>query len=297
MRKIKKTLFTAIAAGVLASVMAISGLAANQIVYGAAAVSVPVLNLREGPGRDYEVLMRLEEDSTVIILERTNEEWYLVNAHGTTGFVSAEFIGAIQNYAVFEARGRIIGSTVNIRANPTTDSAAIGQRSTGSVLNIVGIRDGWFRVQFSGQVGYVRSDLIELTQVRTQSTATTLGQEIVEFAMGYLGSPYRFGGMSPVTGFDCSGFVSYVFRHFGITLNRSSAEQFRNDGVPVTREELMPGDLVFFSNNGGRSIGHVGIYIGNDEFIHSSTYRTGVIITSLSSPNRVRGFQGGRRVI
>jgi cell wall-associated NlpC family hydrolase len=95
-----------------------------------------------------------------------------------------------------------------------------------------------------------------------------------------VGSPYVYGGSSP-KGFDCSGFTSYIYRQFGINLSRSSVAQLDN-GTPVAMSELMPGDLVFFSSN-RHYITHVGLYLGDGEFIHASNPTRGVVIDTLWS--------------
>lgn len=92
--------------------------------------------------------------------------------------------------------------------------------------------------------------------------------ELIGSAMGLLGIAYRYGGTSVSTGFDCSGFMQHIFkRAMGINLPRTSAEQARM-GAPVARSELQPGDMVFFRTLGSR-ISHVGLYIGNNRFIHA----------------------------
>ena len=94
--------------------------------------------------------------------------------------------------------------------------------------------------------------------------------------MQYLGVPYHWGGASPQTGFDCSGLVMYVFAQVGISLPHFAAAQYHY-GSPVARDQLEPGDLVFFDN-----LNHVGIYIGNDQFIHAPHTGDVVRITSMS---------------
>lgn len=94
------------------------------------------------------------------------------------------------------------------------------------------------------------------------------------------GVPYKSSGTSK-KGFDCSGFTSYVFKALGVVLPHSSAAQYQV-GTKVTRDKLQPGDLVFFNTN-GRSVSHVGIYIGDNTFVHSESDR-GVVNTKLSDP-------------
>lgn len=112
------------------------------------------------------------------------------------------------------------------------------------------------------------------------------GTSLVGYAYKFLGTPYQWGGNGPNT-FDCSGFTSYVFRAFGISLARTAAGQ-QSGGTPVSRSELQPGDLVFF----GSPAYHVGIYVGNDCYIHAPQDNDVVKISSMSYANN---FSGGRR--
>lgn len=118
---------------------------------------------------------------------------------------------------------------------------------------------------------------------------------LMELATKHLGTPYRYGGKSP-GGFDSSGFVKYNFSQVGINLPRIAAEQ-ATMGTAVAKEELLPGDLVYFRCGGG-GIDHVGIYSGNNQFIHSSSPRSGgVIYSSLAEGYYARSYEGARRII
>ena len=118
------------------------------------------------------------------------------------------------------------------------------------------------------------------------------GQAIVNTAMKYLGTPYRWGGTSP-GGFDCSGLVQYVCRANGISVPRVAASQ-RGAGRYVSRENLQPGDLVFFSNGGG--ISHVGIYAGNGNMVHAPHTGDVVKVASINSSYRISHYAGAVRV-
>ena len=122
---------------------------------------------------------------------------------------------------------------------------------------------------------------------------------VVEFALQFECYPYVYGGKSPEDGFDCSGFVYYVYKQFGYTLYPGATNQWNTlSGTVIPREDLRPGDLVFFSNNGDVSgMTHVGLYIGNGQMIHASNPTKGVIITDLSEPYYVRMYLGAKRVI
>jgi peptidoglycan DL-endopeptidase LytE len=117
-------------------------------------------------------------------------------------------------------------------------------------------------------------------------------QLFVKVATGFIGAPYRFGGSS-LKGIDCSSFVQKIYRIFDITLPRNAREQSKV-GVSIAREKLTEGDLIFFHTK--RSLGHVGIYIGNNEFVHASSKRKVVRIDSLDTPYYQKRFQRAVRV-
>jgi len=120
-------------------------------------------------------------------------------------------------------------------------------------------------------------------------------QEMLDTALSYLGVPYRFGGASPRTGFDCSGLVNHVFRQaFGLSLPRSAREIARN-GAAVARGELLPGDLVFFNTRGFLN-SHVGIYLGDSKFVHAPNARGRVRIDDLDDTYYRTRFNGARRI-
>jgi peptidoglycan DL-endopeptidase CwlO len=119
----------------------------------------------------------------------------------------------------------------------------------------------------------------------------TLSTQVVSIAMQYLGVPYVWGGSSPSTGFDCSGFVMYVFAQVGVSLPHHAASQY-NYGTPVSQDQLAPGDLVFFDG-----LGHVGIYIGGGQFIHAPHTGDVVKISSLYEDWYASTYVGARRVL
>ena len=129
---------------------------------------------------------------------------------------------------------------------------------------------------------------------RTSGTGGTAGG-MVDFAMEYIGVPYLYGGSTP-KGFDCSGFTKYVMDHFGVSLPRSSSGQFEV-GVSVSLSELQTGDLVFYTASATSSrISHVGLYIGNGQFIHSSSGAGCVVISDLSSSYYLKNYVGAKRI-
>ncbi|MCY1260190.1 NlpC/P60 family protein [compost metagenome] len=122
---------------------------------------------------------------------------------------------------------------------------------------------------------------------------------ILDRAFELIGTPYRFGGRSEKTGFDCSGFVGYLFREeAGINLPRSTREMINMDVPLVSKEDLQPGDLIFFNNRGRGRVSHTGIYIGDGQFIHSASRRSGgVRVDSLDESYWRLSYLEAKRVL
>ena len=114
-------------------------------------------------------------------------------------------------------------------------------------------------------------------------------------ALSYRGARYRFGGDSSRTGFDCSGLVMAVCAKWGIYLPRAANAQY-SMGKPVSRDQLQPGDLVFFANTYKAGISHVGIYVGEGEFIHACGSGKGVIVTKMEDDYHKKHYAGARRL-
>jgi len=116
------------------------------------------------------------------------------------------------------------------------------------------------------------------------------GVLVARYARTFVGIPYRWGGTSPRTGFDCSGFVAFVYRHFGVSLPHYTVAQFER-GRRVRRGALRPGDLVFFAG-----LSHVGLYLGDGRFIHAPHTGMRVSVASLRRGWYRSAFAGARRV-
>jgi len=120
------------------------------------------------------------------------------------------------------------------------------------------------------------------------------GESVANSALSYRGMPYIYGAQSPSRGFDCSGLVSYVLRKKGLHPPRTASAQ-AHYGTPVSRKNLKPGDLVFFAGTYKRGVSHVGIYIGNNNFVHAANPSKGVRVDSLSSSYYAKHYYGARR--
>jgi len=118
---------------------------------------------------------------------------------------------------------------------------------------------------------------------------------MVDRALSWIGVKYRFGGQDEKRGFDCAGLVRRAFSSV-VDLPRTAASQFR-EGFYVSRDELQPGDLVFFKNTYKKGISHVGIYIGEGKFVHAASSRRAVVVDRLDATYYASRFAGGRRVV
>ena len=311
MKIAKKLILTILILTIAVSMVPLSATANSNLAFGAATVDTDILRLRSGPSTSHTVLDRLTEGDIVVILERTNSEWFKVNFHGKVGFVNTTFLRDVLTAENFNALGKITGDRVNIRTRPTTNSDVLGTYAQDTTMTVIGINTGWYKVRHEGHTGYVRSDFMEITSGQRAAVASgapvrfsttpqanpSLGEKIADYALTYVGYRYVYGGASPSTGFVCSGLVSYVYRNFDISVTRNASGQFRDNGERIAKSDLAPGDLVFFSSNGGVSVTHVGIYIGDDEFVHASRTGIGVIISRLDSAYYIRVWFGAKRLI
>jgi cell wall-associated NlpC family hydrolase len=185
--------------------------------------------------------------------------------------------------------GTIKARVLNVRSGPGTTHKVIGKLYKGS--NVTISKTGtWHKITYKGKTAYISASYVTVKSKPAPRPSRgynprpkVTGDQIVEYAKKFIGTLYRYGGTSP-SGFDCSGFTQYVYKHFGISLGRTTRDQIHN-GTAVSKSDLEPGDLVFTHR------GHVGIYVGNGNFIDSP--RTGYRI----SIRNIWSFYAGRRII
>ena len=208
--------------------------------------------------------------------------------------------------AIRTSRARIATSAARIRSHPNTSSRIKTTVSRGVQATVIQ-RDGkWYKLRFPrGTVGWVHGNL--LAEVADSSTAPApmydsdeplapvnldKSSSIVNVALDMRGVRYRWGGTTP-RGFDCSGLIVYAYRKQGIVLPRTSAVM-ATYGQKVSKNRLQPGDLVFFKTGRSRRVNHMGLYIGDDKFVHSSSTRGRVIVTKLTGYGA--RYAGARRM-
>ena len=204
--------------------------------------------------------------------------------------------------------------SVNLRQKADKTSQVIKSLTLNTKVTVISSTNGWAYVDVNGTKGYIAENLLTSTQKETSrsglttreqkttsttestttntasnTTASASASSVVSYAKQYLGCKYIYGGTSP-SGFDCSGFTQYVYKHFGVNLNRTAAAQYSN-GQSVTN--LQAGDLVMFGKSG---INHVGIYIGGNTFIHAANPSKGVRTDSMSTGYYKTNYVGARRI-
>ncbi|MGM9554766.1 MAG: NlpC/P60 family protein [Faecousia sp.] len=253
------------------------------------------LRLREKPSTSADIITIAQKGDTVVIIRQV-DDWYLVNYNLHIGYMHGDYLTVKTRENVELGTGSVDANLVNLRNSPSTSSTMLDQLKSGEEVEIFGFNSGWYKVRYEGQIGYIRSDLVTLlekpvnntgraatssddeTSSGSTSTEADLGQQIATYAQQFVGYPYVYGGSSP-SGFDCSGFMQYVFSQFGYSINRTATAQLAN-GYSVAYEDLRPGDIIYFGY--GSTASHVGMYIGNGQFVHAENSSTGVVITDLS---------------
>lgn len=178
---------------------------------------------------------------------------------------------------------------VSVRETAQTVGKVLSQAAEGRTYEVIETeKDGWLKIKTPAGEGYIQNGyatLIEKTQEKVDKSVL-LRQEIVDYALQFVGGRYVYGGVNPNTGVDCSGFTRYVLKHTaGVDLSHSSRAQ-AGEGCIVGYEQARPGDLVFYSKNG--SINHVGLYIGDGRVVHASSEKTGIIVTNVTYRNPVK---------
>lgn len=269
------------------------------------------VRMRSGPNTSSQIL-GVYDTGTEMTITGSDGNWYSVTCGGKTGYVCKDYMTTSKpggSAPASSTDGFIKGSSVRMRSGPGTGYSILGTYNNATPLTITGTSGDWTAVTINGLKGYVNSAYVTTSKpaasengsgsaqggVAAPSTTGSKGEQIVELAKQYLGYPYVYGGMSP-SGFDCSGFVGYVYKQCGYSLKRVASDIYYNNGVSVSKSELQTGDLVFFSNSSD-SVGHVGIFISGTQFIHASSSRVGVIISDLSSSYYLQHYVGAKRII
>ncbi len=195
------------------------------------------------------------------------------------------------------SNGVITGRSVNFRTNPTSMAEILRVLKKNEIVEILEIQESWYKIKIGEQTGWVYKDYVSMEpeKLKQRTELHNKAVEITIYARSYLGFKYNYGGSSPA-GFDCSGFTMYIYDKFGYKLPHSAAAQICL-GEKISRDDLVGGDLVFFATKGNGRISHVGIYLGDGDFIHASSRLGRIKINSLQDNYYRIRYCGGRRIL
>lgn len=265
------------------------------------------VNLRSEANTSSSILAELKNGTKITVVSTANG-WCKVTYSGKTGYIKQDYVSttgsASNNASASTGTAAVVkcSSTVNFRSAASTSSTILGELKNGTAITVLSTSNGWSKVSYAGKTGYISADYLVTassgTAISPSNTAASVSisakrQSVLNYAAQFLGVPYVYGGSTP-SGFDCSGFTSYVFKNTVGSIPRVAQAQY-DATTRVSRDDLLPGDLVFFGSSTS-SISHVGIYVGSNQFIHAPSTGDVVKYSSLTGSYATR-YQGAGRVI
>ena len=279
-----------------------------------ASVTSNNINIREFPSTNSKIVAAVKQWDKVNVTGITGAWYQIKRGNGDTAYIASEYVIGedldlvktvnvdVPSNLVENTYALVNASSLNVRTAPSTSAESLASLPNGDVVDVIESGSEWIKIKTEdGVEGYVNTSFVTIRsgEKPSRSLASSKGQQVIDYAKQFLGTPYVWGGTNLKSGVDCSGFVYSVYKNFGISLNRSSASMASN-GVPVSKNELVAGDLVLFDTTGANDggISHVGIYMGDGQYIHSSSGKVkGVIISNLNDDYSRRTYVTARRVL
>ncbi|CEK30975.1 cell wall hydrolase; phosphatase-associated protein [[Clostridium] sordellii] len=249
------------------------------------------VNFRKGPGTSYSIITSLNKGTKVEYISENNG-WAKIKYNGNIGYMSTNYLATIDSNnggnnseSTVKSEKQVTGNRVNFRKGPGINYSVITSLNKGTKVGYISESNGWAKVNYNGTIGYMSANYIGTINSNPGAgeSGTSQGADaVISLAKQQLGKPYVWGAEGP-SSFDCSGFTQYVFKNAaGKNLPRVSKEQSKF-GQSVNKSNLQKGDLIFFDTDKDGVVNHVGIYMGNNEFIHASSGGKKVIISQLNS--------------
>ena len=239
-------------------------------------VTANKLHIRNKKSTSSKCIKLARKGTTVEVLS-TGKKWVKVSVNGKVGYTQGKYISTTYGTAskpysnVID--GTVSSDTLKIRASKSTASETLLTVKKGTKVKVMTSNSKWVQVKVNGVIGYVQGKNIATANGGTASNTSSKGESVIDYALRFVGNPYRWGGSSLTHGTDCSGFVMSVYRHFGKSLPHSSYA-LRSVGRRVNGlSNANPGDIICYS-------GHVALYIGNGKIVHASNPKDGIKISS-----------------
>ena len=253
-------------------------------------VSTTTLNLREKADTKSDVVTQLSLNDEVTVVKVVNNTWTQVKFKDYEGYTASEYLS---DKKVSDTTSRSAQELRNSEEEAAKKKAAeeAAKKKAEEAAKKKAAEEAKKKQEEEEEEEEEEDEEEETSSSKSSSSSKksgTTGEDIVAYAKKFLGYKYVYGASGP-NSFDCSGFTSYVYKHFGYSLNRTSGGQ-RSNGSGVSKSDLEPGDILCFS-------GHVGIYIGGNKFIHAANPSKGVIISSLSESYYVKTYITARRIL
>lgn len=259
------------------------------------------VNLRKTASNSAKILKVLSKGTSVTIISTSTVGWYKVKVGTVTGYVGRTYVTltsssskttssssktSSSSFSSSSGTGNVIAAYLNFRKTASNSGKILKVLTYGTKVAIQGTTGSWYKVKVGSTTGYVSKAYIKKTSSSSSSNKTTTtsskvtsssvgnsktkGQQIVNYALKFVGNKYVWGGTSLTKGADCSGFTMSVYKYFGYNLPRTSAAQRTAGKKVASLAQAQAGDLICYS-------GHVAIYMGNNKIVHSANPRRGIV--------------------
>ncbi|HAK57764.1 MAG TPA: hydrolase [Lachnospiraceae bacterium] len=262
------------------------------------------LNVREAPSTESKLVGKMSNNNGCEIVE-ADGEWYHIISGTVEGYVHSDYLltGAkaiIRANEVVTKTAKATEGGLRVRSEPNTDSEIITTMGEGERLEVLEELEGWIKVSLDDEEAYISADYavveeeldtaITMTELLYGEGVSDVRVDLCQYAKEFLGNRYVWGGASLTKGTDCSGFTMSVFKHFGISLPRTSSSQ-STVGKKISWKDAKAGDLIFYGS--GSHVSHVALCIGGGRVVHASNPSTGI----KTSPINYRTPITARRVL
>ena len=263
------------------------------------------LNVREKPNTSSKIVGKLSKGNAAIVKSKSGN-WAKVTSGNVSGYVCTDYLAiGTKGYPYYDQYATkyvtVTASSLRVRKSNNTSSSILTNVTRGQSFKVLGEKKGWVKITANKKTGWVSGDYVNYTykfsygravasssssnagssssssSTTKPTTSKVTGKQVADYAVQFVGNPYVYGGTSLTNGTDCSGFTQSVYKHFGISLPRTSKAQ-STYGKKVNASDIQVGDLVFYAKNG--TVNHCALYIGNNKVVHASSPETGIKIST-----------------